>query len=113
MSMMLRERLLRCHPKKTCYLVFGSKSFKRKVREELEICPLMFGDFEMKEKESYMYLGDVLHSGGMAASVEATISHRISKVKGEMYEVAAILSDYRMQAMGGMAGAWYMWEIIK
>ena len=110
MSMMLRERLLRCHPKKTCYLVYGSKSYKRKVREELEICPLMFGDFEMKEQESDVYLGDVLHSGGLAASVEATIKLRISKVKGQMYEVAAILADYRIQAMGGMAGAWDMWE---
>ena len=26
MSMMLRERLLRCHPTKTCYLVYGSKA---------------------------------------------------------------------------------------
>ena len=112
MSMMLRERLLRCHPKKTCYIVFGSKSYKKKVREELQVCPLMFGDFVMEEKESDVYLGDVLHSGGLAASVEATISRRISKVKGEMYEVAAILADYRMQAIGGMAGAWDMWEMM-
>ena len=77
------------------------------MREELEICPLMFGDLKMKEKEPDMYLGDVLHSAGLAASVEATISHRIPKVKG-----AAILTDYRMQAMGGMVGAWDMWEMM-
>ena len=78
MSMMLRERLLRCHPTKTCYLVYGSKAYKRQVREELEIAPLKFGNFMMLEKESDMYLGDVLHSDGMSASVEATISRRIS-----------------------------------
>ena len=81
--------------------------------EELEIASLKFGDFMMLEKESDVYLGDVLHSGGLSASVEATISRRISKVKGQMYEAASILADYRMQAVGGMAGAWepgtYSW----
>ena len=111
LSMMLRERLLRCHPTKTCYLIFGSKSYKKKVKEELEDCPLMFGNFIMIEKESDVYLGDVIHSGGLAASVEATISRRVAIVKGMMYEAAAILSDFRMQAVGGMAGAWDMWEM--
>ena len=27
-----------------------------------------------------------------------------------MYEAAAILKDYRMQAIGGMMGAWDIWE---
>ena len=107
----LRERLLRCHLTKTCYLVFGSKRYKQKVKEELEDCPLMFGDFEMKEKESDVYLGDVILSGGLAASVEATINRRIGQVKGMMYEAASILTDFRMQAVGGMAGAWDMWEL--
>ena len=110
LSMMLRERLLRCHPTKTCYLVFGNKNYKMKVKEELDNLPLMFGDFEMKEKESDVYLGDVLHSGGLAASVKATINRRIPLVKGMMYEAAAILTDFRIQAVGGMAGAWDMWE---
>ena len=48
--------------------MFGSKSYKKEVKEELEDSPLMFDDFAMKEKESYVYLGDVIHSGGMAAS---------------------------------------------
>ena len=30
-SAMFRERLLRCHPLKTCYILCGSKLFKRKV----------------------------------------------------------------------------------
>ena len=100
MSMMLRERLLRCHPTNTCYLVYGSKAYKRQVMEELEIASLKFGDFMMLEKESDVYLGGVLHSGGLSASVEATISRRISKVKGQMYEAASILADYRIAAVG-------------
>ena len=93
MSMMLRERLLRCHPSKTCYLVYGTKNYKKKVKEELEAIPLMFGEIVMKEKESDVYLGDILHSEGMPASVEATINHRIPKVKGMMFEAAAIFNS--------------------
>ena len=65
----------------------------------------MFGDFRMVEKEQYMYLGDMIDTRGIAGSVEATIMKRIGRIKGAIYEVAAIMSDPRMQAMGGMAGA--------
>ena len=111
LHMMLSERLLVCHPKKTCYVLYGTKKYKQRVREEVETCPLMFGSFEMKEKEQDLYLGDVLHSLGLAASVEATIAHRVGKVKRSMYESAAILKDWRMQCVGGMRGAWDIWEM--
>ena len=56
----------------------------------------------MQEKDQDVYLGDVLSSEGLSAPVEATGRHRMAKVKGTMYEVAAIMADHRMQAMGGM-----------
>ena len=108
--MMFRERLLRCHPTKTCYLIVGLKKWKKKVKEELEARPLMFGSFPMKEKDQDVYLGDILSSEGLGASVEATVRHRMAKVKGAMYEVAAIMADHHMQAMGGMEVAWQIWE---
>ena len=108
--MMLRERLLSCHPTKTTYILFGSEKYKQEVRKEFLRSPLMFGDFRMVEKEQYMYLGDMIDTRGMAGSVEATIMKRIGRIKGAIYEVAAIMSDPRMQAMGGMAGAMDIWE---
>ena len=71
---------------------------------------MKFWDFIRKEKEQDVYLGDVLSSNGLEASVDATAKHRIGKVKGIMYEVAAIMKDRRMQAMGGMEVAWQIWE---
>ena len=38
------------------------------------------------------------------------MKHRMAKVKGAMYKVAAIIADHRMQAMGGMQVAWQIWE---
>ena len=90
--------------------MWGSKSYKSKVKEELADFPLRFGEFVMKEKESDVYLEDVIHSGGLAACIEATISRRIPVVKAMMFEAAAILTDFLMQAVAGMAGAWDMWE---
>ena len=55
-------------------------------------------------------MGDVLSSDSLAASVEATIALRMGKVKGVMFEVAAMMADHRMQAMGGMQVAWDIWE---
>ena len=53
---MLSERLLKCHPKKTCFVLIGSKKYKEKVRKEIEYLPLMFGDFPMLEKDQDVYL---------------------------------------------------------
>ena len=74
------------------------------------MAPLRFGDFEMLEKGEYEYLGDVISSGGLAASVEATIARRLTKTKGSIYETAPILKDLRMQVVGGMVGAFDIWE---
>ena len=79
---MFRERLLKCHPTKTCYVLFGTEKWKSKVREELKQSPLMFGSFEMKEKQHDIYLGDALSEKGLAASVEETISRRLKQSKG-------------------------------
>ena len=49
------------------------------MREELEMAPLKFGDFD--EKAEDVYLGEEI-SGGLAASVEATIARRVGKAKG-------------------------------
>ena len=81
---MLKEWLLRCHPTKTCYILVGNRHFKAKVREDLEEAPFKFGDFEMQEKAEYEYLGDVISSGGLSASVDATIARRLAKTKGSI-----------------------------
>ena len=69
----------------------------------------MFGN-EMIEKLQDIYLSDSLSGKVLAASVEDTITQRLGKVKGLMYEVAAIMKYYRMQSLGGMQVAWEIWE---
>ena len=53
----------------------------------------------------------MISSAGLEASVEATICNRQGKIKAEMYEMKAIMEDFRLQAVGGMAGAIDVWEM--
>ena len=70
----------------------------------------MFGEFKVTRKRSDKYLGQVLHEGGLARSVEATIEERASKIKGAIYTTASILNTIEMQAMGGLMAAKHLWE---
>ena len=107
---MFKEKGLEAHPDKTCYVVFGSKSYKDKVNAQLKTNPLYLGDFQVKRKESDRYLGQILHTNGVRASYEATITDREGKIKGATFEVQSIVEDFKMQAIGGMMTAWELWE---
>ena len=70
---MTRERQLSCHPTKTCFVIFGSKSYISKVRAIVKKEPIMLGDQVTQPSEAEVYLGDVLAEGSsLAASTEAT-----------------------------------------
>ena len=72
--------------------------------------PLKLGTFLVKQKQSDRYLGQILHSDGVRASVNATISEREGRIKGAIFEVQSIIEHFEMQAMGGMMAAWELWE---
>ena len=92
------------------YLVYGSESFKAKCDHDSSEKPIMLGEIVLKEKKSEAYLGDVLCSEGLTASVQATIKDRTSKVKGSIYELRSLIEDFRMQAVGGMQSAIDLYE---
>ena len=107
---MMDEKGLKCHQDKTVLLVIGTKKFRQEANDEIQKNPVMFGTFKVKTELEDVYLGDVISAQGLEASILATIRKRRGKVKGAMFEVKSIMSDYRMQAVGGMAGAWDLWE---
>ena len=52
-----------------------------------------------------------MHCKELVASAEATVKDRAGKVKVAMREVAAIMEDFRMEAVGGLQGGWDLWII--
>ena len=105
LSAMLKDKGLDAHPDKTCFIVCGSKQFREKVERDLESNPLMFGTFPVKQKISDKYLGQVLHSGGVECSAQATVMERSGKIKGASMEIKSIVEEYQMQTCGGLIAA--------
>ena len=95
---------------KTGFVVMGSSKYKEEVREQVTEEAIMFGCFTTKEKKVDKYLGDLFSSEGLGDSILETIKDRTGKVKTAMREVKGVMEDYRMQAMGGIMGAWDLWN---
>ena len=110
LSAMLQDKGLTAHPDKTCFIVCGSRNFKTKVENDLKDESLMFGAFHVKQKTSDIYLGQVLHSGGLGCSATATVRDRAGRIKGATMEIRSIVEEYLMQAIGGLMAARELWE---
>ena len=110
LACMLQDKGLQAHPEKTGFIVIGSKQFKEKVQKELRIRPLMFGEFEVKQRDADKYLGQIIHEDGLGRSAEATVEDRIGRIKGATLEIKSIIEDFQMQSMGGLMAAWELWE---
>ena len=64
-DVMAKEKRLTLNQDKTVCLVMGSKEQKEEVMRELELKPLMCGEFETKLVKYDKWLGDWIHSGGL------------------------------------------------
>ena len=82
-------------------MVWGSAKQKKEIKEELKMNPLKCGEVVMIMTDSDKWLGDYLHSDGLAASALQTIIQREDKVKGAALEIAAIVDDWRSHLVGG------------
>ena len=110
LAYMTIEKGLKPHPTKTTYIIIGSKKYREEMGNQVISHPVMFGSLTCNPSCSEVYLGEVIHSLGLVAGVEATINSRLGKVRGAMFKVKAMMEDFRLQAIGGMEGAWILWE---
>ena len=75
----------------------------------MKIQQIQLNKFSMKLKNEEKYLGQILESN-LATSAWATVKNRSGKIKGAALEIKQIIEDYQMQALGGLAAAWDLWE---
>ena len=102
---------MKIHPDKSCYILAGSKTNILRIREEIEKKPLMYKNFQLKEKVKEKWLGDQFHQAGLDASVNITIKERIGRIKLAIFETNSIMEDVRMMVVGGVLGAIDIWEL--
>ena len=109
LSEMIKVKTLDAHPDKYGILILGSKSFKDKIERELKDDPIRLNNFKLKLKSQDKYLGQIIESNLNTCAL-ATVKDRAGKIKGAAMEVKQIIEDFQMQALGGLAAAWELWE---
>ena len=107
---LMEDKQLECHADKTGFVILGSSQYKNEIRGQVNEEPIMFGDFITKEKKVEKYLGDLFSNEGLGDSIMKTLEDRAGKVRIAMMEVKGIMEDFRMQAVGGILGAWDLWN---
>ena len=58
------------------------------------------------------YLGMILHKVRVESSIRATIDDKSGKIRGASLKVRSLIEDFRMVALGGLMGAWILWEKV-
>lgn len=107
----MKMKQLTLNKDKTAYVLFGNTSMQQNIRNELKSEPLMCGTFQVKEKESDKYLGEMFHRDGLSRSVEETIKSRTGKIKAVSWEIKAIVEDYRAEVVGGALCGVELWTM--
>ena len=72
---------------------------------------LKIGNQPVTVKEKDEYLGDILHEGGLAKGVRATIDKRYGRIVSAIKEITAILEDYRINSLGGLSAGLEILEL--
>jgi hypothetical protein len=109
-DIMVKQRALRLNTKKSVCIIIGSKKQKERFTEEIKENPLMCGQFETKEVKADKWLGQHLSASGLGDSVWKTIEAKEGRIRGACLEIAAIVEDWRAQAVGGIDSALILWE---
>ena len=111
METMAETKLLNFNMEKSCYIVFGSKTSRNTIKEEVAANPVKLCGADMVQEEQAKYLGDQLCGLGLAESVVATVSKRRGIVTRTIYEIRAVIDDCRSNTAGGITAGIDIWEM--
>ena len=108
--MVMKEKRLCLNKDKSVCLLWGTTKQKNSIKKELKKDPLKCEEVEMTMTDCDKWLGDYLHTDGLAASALETIIQREGKVKGAALEIATIVDDWRSHLVGGFVSGLLLWE---
>ena len=100
----MRAMQLDLNVDKSATILFGGKcqvNIMRKLIEENKSLSINGQDVKIKQEEKY--LGDYLHSFGLAKSVEVTVVKSYGKCLKSVIELKSMIEDYRMHSLGGIS----------
>ena len=70
----LAKKKLKSNLTKSRYVLLRSEEFKERTRQEAKETPVMMGSHIMEESSEDKYLGDMVHTDGLAASILSIIN---------------------------------------
>ena len=110
-EIIMKLKQLSLNVKKSSYIVCQNSSKSQEIKDDLLRNPILYDKIPIKEKLSEKYLGDMIDGGGLAASVDSTISERYGRIYTSILEVKVILEDYRSSTAGGIRAGIMLWEM--
>ena len=67
--------------------------------------------FCLRRMSGDKYFVDMIHCGGIEASIDATIKNRLWRVTSAIMEIKSIIQDCRLNTKGGIASGLELWEL--
>ena len=80
----LPKKKLKSNLKMSRYVLLGSEEFKERTRREAKENPLMMGSHIREESQEEKYLGDMVYTDGLAASILSTINKHLGALIGKI-----------------------------
>ena len=112
MEAAMKRKQLQLNITKCSLIIFQKGNKIQSVREAInkEKC-LKICNEQIMVKEKDDYLGEVLHEGGLAKSVEATVAKRYGRILTNIIEISSILEDFRIDTIGGLKSGLDIFEM--
>ena len=95
----------------SCFIEFGQKDIKNRIKRELVETPIMLSGMPMQQEEKAKYLGDYLCGSGLTESVSASINSRRGIVTRAIFEIRAVIDDIRSREAGGLSAGLDIWNM--
>ena len=93
----LAKKKLKSNHGKSRYVLLGSEEFKAKTRKEAKEAPVMMGSHIMEESPEEKYLGDMVNTDQLAASILSTINKRLGSLIGKINIIMNLTENPRMR----------------
>ena len=102
-SQAIKSKQLELNIDKSGVIIFGKKKKVNEITATVETNQsFQINDIKVKVKSEDKYLGDYLHSAGLAKSVEVTVAKRYGACLHRILELKSVIEDFRMHSLGGI-----------
>ena len=96
---------------KCSFVLLGNRKKVEEIRQFIVEHPLLLSGEKTKEKLHEKYLGEHIHSSGLAGTIEFTIQQRHWLTVSTILEIKTIINDYRIHVPGGLNTGLMLWEL--